>query len=410
MFYKMKKLMVLPVVALAALVSCAQPAKDADKAVALDLTNFDESVAPAEDFYQHACGGWMKKNPLKSEYSRFGVFDQLAENNQKRLRSLINELSSNKQEAGSVAQKIATLYSIGLDSVKLNNDGFNPIKEELASIQALASKDDLSRKIASLHKEGIYPYFIFFVGADEKNSSMNMFHLYQGGMGLGDRDYYLSDDEHSTSIRTAYAKYIANLFGLIGKSADEAKAAAEVIMKIEKEIAEISVPRELLRDSKKNYNKMEVADFVAKNNFINWKLYFSELGLADLKELDVKQVSVYKGLTDLFKKVTMDEQKLYLSFNLLNAAAPYLSDDFVAAQFDFYGKVLSGRQEQQPRWKRSLSVVNGALSEAVGQMYVAKYFPASSKEKMVELVSNLQQALGERISNLEWMSMKICCI
>lgn len=364
----------------------------------------DTTVAAGTDFYEYACGGWIKNNPLKLEYARFGTFDQLLENNQEQLRVLIEELSATPHEAGSVAGKIGALYAMGLDSTKLNADGVAPVKEELAAINALATKSDVSKMVATLHKEGMAPFFALFVGADEKNSAMNIVQLYQAGIGMGDRDYYLLEDEGSAKMRDAYRAYINKLFTLAGSSPEQADAAVDAVMKIEKAIAEISYGREDLRDSQKNYNKLAYEDFKQIESPLDWDVYFESMGLAGLKELDAKQINFYKDMSEALRNTTVDEQKYYLAFNLLSAAAPYLSDDFVDADFEFYGKVMSGKQEQQPRWKRSLNTVNGALGEAVGEMYVEKYFPASSKEKMLTLVGNLQTALSERINGLEWMS------
>ena len=403
----MRKLMVIPLVAagMVAMSGCSKsPVKETAKVDAINLANLDTTVAPGTDFYQYACGGWIEKNPLKPEYSRFGTFDQLRDNNQEQLRSLIDELGSTPQEAGSVAQKIGSLYEMGLDSVKLNKEGMAPIKEQLEAIQRLGTKADVAKMVAVLHKEGMAPFFALFVDADEKNSSMNIVQLYQAGIGMGDRDYYLLDDEGTVKMRDAYKQFINRLFTLTGASPEQAEAAANAVMKIETGIAEISYSREDLRDSQKNYNKIKLEEFKAKNNPIDWDVYFESMGLMEIEYLDAKQLPFYGALDEFLKNVSIDEQKYYLAFNLLNAAAPYLSDEFVAAEFDFYGKTMSGKQEQQPRWKRSLSTVNGALGEAVGQMYVAKYFPASSKEKMLTLVGNLQKALSERIAGLEWMS------
>ncbi|MCD8267763.1 MAG: M13 family metallopeptidase [Parabacteroides sp.] len=403
----MRKLMVIPLVAVGvmAMAGCSKtPVKETAKVEAINLANLDTTVAPGTDFYQYVCGGWIAKNPLKPEYSRFGTFDQLRENNQEQLRSLIEELGSTPQEAGSVAQKIGALYAMGLDSVKLNNEGMAPIKEQLEAIQGLGTKADVAKMVAVLHKEGMTPFFALFVDADEKNSSMNIVQLYQSGLSMGDRDYYLLDDDATMKMREAYKNYINQLFTLTGASPEQAEAAVNAVMKIETGIAKNSFSREDLRDSQKNYNKIKLEEFKAKNNPIDWDVYFESMGLMELEYLDAKQLPYYEALGEFMKNVSVDEQKYYLAFNLLDGAAPYLSDDFVATAFDFYGKTMSGRQEQQPRWKRSLSTVNGALGEAVGQMYVAKYFPASSKEKMLTLVGNLQKALSERIAGLEWMS------
>ena len=402
----MRKRKMFPFLAagIVALASCNTPQKEVVKIAAINPANMDTTVAAGTDFYEYACGGWIKKNPLKPEYARFGTFDQLLENNQEQLRVLIEELSATPHEAGSVAGKIGALYAMGLDSTKLNADGVAPIKEELAAINALATKSDVSKMVATLHKEGMAPFFALFVGADEKNSAMNIVQLYQAGIGMGDRDYYLLEDEGSAKMRDAYRAYINKLFTLAGSSPEQADAAVDAVMKIEKAIAEISYGREDLRDSQKNYNKLAYEDFKQIESPLDWDVYFESMGLAGLKELDAKQINFYKDMNKALQNTTVDEQKYYLAFNLLSAAAPYLSDDFVDADFEFYGKVMSGKQEQQPRWKRSLNTVNGALGEAVGEMYVEKYFPASSKEKMLTLVGNLQTALSERINGLEWMS------
>ena len=402
----MRKRKMFPFLAagIVALASCNTPQKEVVKIAAINPANMDTTVAAGTDFYEYACGGWIKNNPLKPEYARFGTFDQLLENNQEKLRVLIEELSATPHEAGSVAGKIGALYAMGLDSTKLNADGVAPVKEELAAINALATKSDVSKMVATLHKEGMAPFFALFVGADEKNSAMNIVQLYQAGIGMGDRDYYLLEDEGSAKMRDAYRAYINKLFTLAGSSPEQADAAVDAVMKIEKAIAEISYGREDLRDSQKNYNKLAYEDFKQIESPLDWDVYFESMGLAGLKELDAKQINFYKDMSEALRNTTVDEQKYYLAFNLLSAAAPYLSDDFVDADFEFYGKVMSGKQEQQPRWKRSLNTVNGALGEAVGEMYVEKYFPASSKEKMLTLVGNLQTALSERINGLEWMS------
>ena len=388
------------------LAGCGNKAQETDTqstCKSVNLANLDTTVTAGEDFYQYACGGWMKEHPLKPEFSRYGVFEQLMEMNREQLRALVEELKAAPQQEGSVAQKIGMLYELALDSVKTNEEGFEPVKEELLAIRNLGTKAEFSKMVANLHKEGITPFFALYVGADEKNSSMNIVQLYQAGLGMGDRDYYLQNDETFSKIREAYKAYISRLFVLAGHSPEQAEAAVAAVMNVENGIAKISFSREELRDSQKNYNKMSCADFIKSNDALDWNAYFAAMGLDSIPELDAKQFAYYKKLGDFLKKVSLDDQKYYLAFNLLSAAAPYLSDNFVNASFDFYGKTMSGKQMLEERWKRALSTVNGSLGEAVGQMYVSKYFPASSKEKMLTLVGNLQKALGERINTLEWM-------
>ena len=384
------------------LAGCAQTGNEGKPAI--DLANFDNTTAPSEDFYQYACGGWMEANPLTPEYARYGIFDQLDKENQEKLKVLIEELNSKPQEAGSVGAKIQMMYSMGLDSLKRNADGAAPVMDQLAAIKAIADIKDFSSMVGKMHVESSSPLFSFYIGADEKNSTMNLLQFYQGGLSMGDRDYYLLDDENTLKIRNAYRQYIERLFGLAGYNAEEAVEAADAVLAFETEIAKVSVDRATLRDVHKNYNKMSVQDFTSKYGFIDWELFFKETGISKSEELNAGQITFFEGMTKLMKKTSLEDLKDYLSFKLLNSASNYLSDEFVNANFDFYGRALQGKEELQPRWKSALAVVNRSLAEAFGQMYVEKYFPASSKEKMLEMVDNLQAALGERIEALEWMS------
>ena len=371
---------------------------------AIDLANFDNATAPSEDFYQYACGGWMEANPLTPEYARYGIFDQLEKENNEKLKALIEELSSTPQKPGSVGEKIQMMYAMGLDSLKRNSDGAAPVMEQLAAINAVADRKELSAIVGKMHVESSSPFFGFYIGADEKNSSMNLLQFYQGGISMSDRDYYLLEDDNTLKIRGAYRKYIDRLFTLAGYNAEEASKAADAVLALETEIAEISVDRATLRDVHKNYNKMPLKEFTSRYDFLDWNEFFKETGISKSTELNAGQIPFFEGLTEILKKTSLEDQKLYLAFKLLNAASSYLSDDFINANFDFYGRALQGKEELQPRWKSSLAVVNRSLAEAFGQMYVEKYFPASSKEKMIEMVANLQTALGERIEALEWMS------
>ena len=399
----MKQLLILPLVAGVLVTGCA-PKPGAEKNLAIDPSNMDTTVACGEDFYEYACGGWIKKNPLKPEYARYSSFDVLAENNQKQMRELIDELEKAENEPGSVAQKVGDLYKMGLDSVRLNKEGVSPISEALKNIASLDDKAAFASLVAQMHKEGSSPFFQLYVGADEKNSSMNIVNLYQGGMSMGDRDYYLSEDSANIKIRDAYKKYINKLFTLAGYSAEKAAVAEKNVMNIETALAKVAFSREETRNPLKNYNKMPMTDFLKQMNGFDWKSYFSALGLDSLNEINPNQLPFIKGMDALVGGLTSEEIRDYLIFKQINTASSYLSDDFVQARFDFYGKVLSGQQELKPRWKRSLSVTDGALGEALGEMYVAKYFPPEAKERMLKLVENLRISLGEHIDSLEWMS------
>lgn len=394
----------LPVLAFA-LVTLACNSKKSDALTGgIDVANLDKTVAPAEDFYQFACGGWMKAHPLTGEYGRFGSFDMLAENNREQMKGLIEGVAAQKSEVGSVAQKVGDLYNIAMDTAKLNAEGVAPIKPLLDKIIALKDREALVSLVAEMTRQGLDAYFGVYVGADETNSSMNIMQTYQGGLGLGDRDYYLSDDEHKVEIRTKYQQHVERMFGLAGWNQKDARKAAEDVMKVETTLAEASYDNIKMRDPHANYHKMTFEELKKQIPQMNWDLYFKALGLNDLKELNVGQPEHLKQVAMLMADGDMEMQKSYLNWKVINGAASCLSDEFVNANFDFYGKVLSGTKEIQPRWKRAVSAVNGALGEAVGQMYVEKYFPAAAKERMVKLVANLQKALGERIQTLTWMS------
>ena len=393
----------LLIAGLAGLTGCGSEKKNA-AVPAINLDNMDLTVLPGEDFYMYCNGGWKKNNPLPAQESRWGVFDKLGDTSLEQVHAIVEEVMATESEPGSIAQKITTMYKLGMDSVKLNAEGAAPIKEQLAQIEAIKDGKELAGMIASMHREGIFPYFYTFVDSDEKNSSMNVFTLYQAGIGMGDRDYYLLQDEDTKAIRAAYEEYIRTMFTLAGYSAEQAEAGMEAVLKIENKIADASYSREVLRDTYRNYNKLTGRAWAKENSMIDWNTYFEALGMAIDDDLVVKQKDFFMDLAKTFKGVTLEEQKLYLAYNLISAAAPFLSDDFVNANFEFYGRAMSGSQEIQPRWKRALSTTDGALSEALGQLYVEKYFPASSKEKMLELVHNLQVALSERINSLAWMS------
>ena len=394
----------LPFIALALIATSCNSKKEATKESGIRLANLDQTINPRNDFYQYACGGWMKANPLTDEYSSFGSFDQLAENNRTQIKGLIEELAKQQSQPGSITQKIGDLYNIAMDSAKLNADGVAPIKEYLDKLAAIKDRNGLSQEIATMHRDGFGPFFGLYVGADDMNSSMNMAQLYQGGLSLGEREYYLDGDDHTKEIRTKFEEHVDKMFQLAGFTAEEAQKAAKNVMKVETRLAEASKSAVELRDPYANYNKITVAQLKKEVPSIDWDAYFTTIGLKDLQDVNVGQMDEIKTVADLLKKEDLDVLKAYLQWNVINTASSYLSDNFVAQNFDFYGRTLSGTKEMQPRWKRAVSAVNGVLGEAVGQMYSEKYFPAAAKERMIKLVGNLQKALGERIQGLEWMS------
>lgn len=400
----MKVTKYLPILAICMMTTGCNSSKKAELTSGIDLANLDTTALPGTSFYQYACGGWMKNHPLTDEYSRFGSFDMLAENNRKQLRGLIEELAASKHEAGSVAQKVGDLYNIAMDSVKLNKEGVAPIKPELDKIAAIKDKSEIYSMIAGMQTNGMYPYFVLYVGADDMNSNSNMVHTYQGGLGMGERDYYLENDDQTKEIRAKYQEHIAKMFQLAGYDVAAAQKAVMAVMNIENRLAKSARSQVDLRDPHANYNKKVMADLKKEFGPFNWDVFFATAGLNNLTEVNIGQPDAMKEVTAIIDAAPLEDQVLYLQWNLINSAAGYLSDDFVAQDFDFYGKTMSGKKEMKPRWKRAVGTVDEALGEAVGQMYVQKYFPAEAKDRMVALVKNLQTSLGERIKGLEWMS------
>lgn len=394
----------LSVVALALVVVACNGKKSNQLSGGIDVSNLDKTVAPCADFYQYACGGWMKAHPLTDEYGRFGTMDLLSENNNSQMRGLIEGVAGLQFEPGSVGQKIGDLYKMAMDSTKLNAEGVTPIKPLLERIRGVKSNAELSALVAQMTREGLSPYFSVFVSADDMNSSMNIVQTYQGGLGLRNRDYYLADDENNATIRAKYEGHMVKMFRLAGWEEKEAQKAAADVMKVETKLAKASYDMIKMRDPHANYHKMSVVELKKQISGIDWDTYFSVLGLKDLAELNVGQPEQLQEVANQISKGNLDEQKSYLQWKVVDAAAAYLSDDFVVEDFEFNGKVISGTKEMKPRWKRAVSTVDGAMGEAVGQMYVEKYFPAAAKERMVKLVGNLQKALGERIQKLTWMS------
>lgn len=363
----------------------------------IDRANLDESVSPASDFYDYACGGWMKTHPLTAEYSRFGTFDALGELNRQQVQELITNLDRNSSPN---AQKIADLYAQGMDSVTLNAQGNEPLKADLAKIVTL-DKTSMFPVLATL--PGASGFFATGVEADMLNADINTMYLMQGGLGLGDRDYYITDTDDVKRVREAYNKYLNDIAVLAGFSADEAARIAANTMKIETALAQASSSREDLRNPLANYNPKSMAELAASYPNIKLYDYFKAQGIEKIDTLVIGQPKFLAAVDKLIASSTEQEIRDYLTTQYISSATQYLSDDFIKADFEL-SKAISGVKEQRPRWKRATAVPNNLLGEALGQLYVEKYFPASSKEKMLKLVKNLQTALGQHIDSLTWMS------
>lgn len=375
---------------------------NSSKVPAIDLTNLDPSVAPNTDFYQYATGGWQQRNPLKPEFSRYGSFDILRENNEIRINDLFAAMTETKAETGSVEQKIADLYKMGLDSTRLNTEGAAPIRPMVERILAVADRAELTPLIADLHRTVANPFFSVGVEADLMNSDMNALYASQSGLMMGDRDYYL--DEENAPKREAYKTYLGRIFALAGIPEAEIEAAVAGVMEIETALAEKNWSSVQLRDIAAQYNPMKKADFEKSCDAIDWAVYCEKLGIGEFETIIVTTPSAIANANELMKTAPLEKVRYYLAAQYINAAASYLSDAFGDASFEFFGRTMSGSQEQKPRWKRAMAVPNSVLSEAVGEMYVAKYFPEKDKIRMQGIVKNLQTALSQHIDALDWMS------
>ena len=373
------------------------------KIAGVNPANIDNSVDPRVDFYDYACGGWMKANPIGDEYSRYGSFDALAENNKLQLKTLFEELAQSKQEQGSVGQKVRDLYLLGMDSARRNREGAQPVMADIAKIQNMKLAD--LNDIITWEQSNIgSPFFGCGVEADLMNSDINALYISQPGLGLPDRDYYIVASKENQQIMVAYTNYLEKIFTLVGYNKKAAKKAAKNIIALETKIAEWSMSREEQRDIAKMYNPVPYAQLCEEYNSIDWKSVFNSLNLNNIDTVIITQPKALKQVNDLMPKLSLQEVKDYLVFNYISSASSYLSNDFTEANFEMYSKTLQGTKEMQPMWKRALNVPNGILGEAVGELYVAKYFANGSKEKMLKIVNNLKIALGEHIATLPWMS------
>lgn len=399
---KIKRL--IPVVAFASMSMVALGQGELKSGI--DLTNLNQSVSPADDFFEFACGGWMKKHPLPAAYSRYGSFDQLAENNDKRINSILNDLKSKEYAPGTTEKKLSDLYKLAIDSVRRNQLGVEPAMPIIRKMEAAKTVEELFAIQLELAPIGDNEFFATYIGADEKNAGWNVLNVMQGGITLGQKEYYLDSDSATTSIRDAYKKHIVRMFKLFGFSGQEAQQKMQNVMKLETELARLSKSVTELRDPQANYHKMALADFKAKYPHIRIVEIMNATGVKTehIQQLVVGQPEFLAGADKLIGALTPAEYRDYMEWGQIMTAANYLSDEVVAAQFDFFGKTMTGRKENHPLWKRATAQVENMMGQALGKIYVDKYFPASSKERMKTLVHNLQLSLAERIKAQSWMS------
>ena len=371
----------------------------------LDVTDFDASVKPGNDFYEYACGGWMKKHPLPAAYSRYGSFDKLQEDNDKRINAILSELQQNTYEQGTTEQKLSDLYKLAMDIDRRNQEGVNPVMPLIKRLEAAKSNKQLQDILLELTPYGTQEFFYAGFGADDKNATENILNIYQSGLSLGQKEYYLDTDKATTDIREAFKSHIVKMFQLFGFSKGAAAKKMQNVMKVETALAKVSRSRTELRNPEANYNKMTLKEFQTRYPNLPLEQLMKAQGIDSkyLQDMVVGQPDFLDGANKLVGSIKPAEFRDVIEWGIVSYAANYLSDATAAESFDFHGRVLSGRQEDHPLWKRSTAQVEGVMGEALGKIYAEKFFPESSKQRMLTLVKNLQIALGERIAAQDWM-------
>ena len=367
---------------------------------AIDINNLDESIVRNDDFYQWATGGWQKNNPLKPEFSRYGSFDVLRENNEVRINELFQAMAETKAEAGSIEQKISDLYKMGLDEERLNAEGAEPIREALNKIYSLSSLEEILGVLPELHTDGIGVFFYAYPAADLADSNQTILYLEQGGLCMGNRDYYT--EENNADKKAEYRNYLAKIFALAGLEGD-AEAFVADVLKVEDAIAAKHWTNVECRDIQRGYNPYTMEQVCKEFSTVDWNAYFKAMGVENVEKLVVSQPSSFKNIMEVMATMPVEALRNYIVAHYIDAASSYLSEEFALASFEFFGRTMSGTQEIRPRWKRAMGVPNNILSDAVGQIYVAKYFPESEKARVELMVSNIQKAFSKHIEALDWM-------
>lgn len=396
----MKKKMLLAGLALCASTAFAQTAPSSG----IDPSNLDTSVRPGDDFYHYAAGGWLKAHPLDAEHTSNGAFTDLYELNQKRIQEIILEYASAPQKQGTLGQKIGSLYNLMMDSVRLNREGYAPIKPTLAKIAAIKNRKEYQLVTAELDRNGENT-MMFGVGvtADQKDAEWNIVYVGQGGLGLGTRDYYLSDDAQNKRVMEAYKTYLKTLFAMTGNDEATAEKKMQAVIAIETRIAKASYDRVKLRDVEGNYHKLTYAELITDYPGIDWGNIFLAGGYPAFGSVDLGQPEPLHEVEKILADTPLDDLKTYAEAKVISGAASQMGDDFRKVSFEL-SKVLTGVKEDRPQWKRAVSLVSNVLGEAIGKLYVEKYFPETSKNRMLDIVRNLQTALGQRIDGLTWMT------
>ena len=394
-----KGILIMSVAIMAAATSCGTKSAG-EKVPAIDLANLDPSISAKEDFYQYATGGWQKNHPLKPEYSRYGSFDVLRENNEIRLNELFQGLSSVKAEKGSVQQKISDLYAMGLDSTRLNAEGVNPVKPYLDALESVKDVESYVRAMADIELHGDGGCWGVYAESDMTDNSNTVLYITQSGLALGNRDYYLLAE--NAELREGYLNFLKKIFTLAGD--EKAEQKAKDAFDFQMTIAEPSWSMIQQRDIEARYNPMTPEQLYKEYPALRFDAYLDAMGIPAQSKIVLEQPSYFKALNRILAKTNPRILRHYLQAQLLSGACGYISDDLTDASFDFFSAQMSGIKEQKPRWKRAMQAPNSILGEAVGEMYVAKYFPEKDKQKMLQIVKNIQKGLSEHVASLDWMS------
>ena len=368
------------------------------------LANMDTAYAPGTDFFEYATGGWRKANPLTDEYARYGQFDALRENNREQLKELVLEQAAKKSKPGSNAQKVGDLYNMVMDSTRRNSEGVAPIKPLIEEIASLKERSEVALLLVKNCRTGIGGMFGTGIGTDIMDSDNNQLGIYQGGISLPEKEYYSDSDEVAENIRTKFREYVVNMFKIYGFSEEDAQKNMEAVMKIETRMAAKHLSRVERRNPINSYHKMSFDELKKEIPGFDWERFYSALGINGIETVNLAHPEAIKEAVAVINEVPMNELVAYLQWRAMRSTSNELSDDIEAETFAFYGTVISGKKVQQPRWKRALEAVNGALGDIIGELYVEKHFPPAAKERMTQLVKNLQIALGQRIDAQEWMS------
>jgi putative endopeptidase len=369
---------------------------------ALDVTWMDRNIDPCVDFFQYSCGGWIKRNPIPPDQSSWDTYSKMQDENRERLRGILDEAAKPDAKRSASAQKIGDYYSSCMDERTIDAKGLEPLKADLEEIAQLKSKAELANITASMSHDNVL--FGFGSSQDYRDASKEIAEADQGGLGLPDRDYYLKEDAKSVDLRKAYVAHVQKMFGLLGDSADAAAAEAQTVMRIETALAKGSMTRVERRDPKNLDHKLTAAELEKISPEFQWEVYFTKVGLPSLGSLNVTSPAFFKTMSEELQKENLPDWKIYLRWHLVHAYAPALSNAFVNENFAFFGKTLRGQKELQARWKRCTQSVDNDLGEALGQVYVEKYFSPEDKQQALKMVKEIAAAMAQDIDALPWMS------